>query len=412
MDLTKPGTVVFGPSETGKSYVFQCITYCLGGDTLPEEIPEAQGYQSVFLELQAGPGSGMVEDEPDIQSSLGFDDPSPHSVDRDIFTVVRAIQGGSEAIYRAEIEAVPTARRLKIDCNELITRLVGVSENVVLKKAGTKGSLSAGPVRHWSLLSQTAIVARDNVLGDSNARTERSAALALMLTGVDDTAIETGVSTEEKRNAAGGADAIRGMITSLKADIPPETTKKDLDETLARVDETLAALSQQQKSRAQGLETVRGEIASASAQFRKCEGELAQSIGLVNRFKLLEQKYQSDLERLVSLSEGAAVYELLETLPCPLCGTNLEHHAKDSATSADSAKRQRRAFAAEAAKIEKQRSGLGAALLYESERLTFLKARRIDLEAALEGHSVRERRMIHSGIAEFEVSATDLARQR
>ncbi|MFM0244293.1 MULTISPECIES: AAA family ATPase [Paraburkholderia] len=411
-DLSRPSTTIYGPSETGKSYVFQCIAYCLGGDTAPEEIPEAKGYQSIYLEIQTGRGSENFLDETEHQAALDLGDLPPKPQDGDIFTIVRGIQGGAEAVYRAHIEGTATARKLKVDCNELLKRLIGVSESVVFKKAGKKGVISAGPLRHWSMLSQTSIVAKESVLGDSNARMERSAALALMLGGVDDTAIEIGISTDARRAAGGGADAMRGMIESLRADLPPDTPKKDVEEALARVDETLQALSQQQKSRAQALEAVRSELAQTSAELRSCETGLAQSAGLVNRFKLLQRKYDSDFERLVSLDEGSAVYFLLDDVPCPLCGTTLPNQTKASLASPDVADKQRRAIAAEAAKIDKQRTGLAAALSYEIEQLRSFVAKREELQAALQSQSARERRMIDSGIDEFKVSATELARRR
>jgi hypothetical protein len=293
-----------------------------------------------------------------------------------------------------------------------LKRLIGVSESVVFKKAGKKGVISAGPLRHWSMLSQTSIVAKESVLGDSNARMERSAALALMLSGVDDTAIEIGISTDARRAAGGGADAMRGMIESLRVDLPPDTPKKDVEEALARVDETLQALSQQQKSRAQALEAVRSELAQTSAELRSCETGLAQSAGLVNRFKLLQQKYDSDFDRLVSLDEGSAVYLLLDDVPCPLCGTTLPHQTRASLGSPNVVDMQRRAIAAEAAKIDKQRTGLAAALSYETGQLHSFVAKREVLRAALQSQGARERRMIGSGIEEFKVSATELARRR
>lgn len=422
IDLSRPASVIYGPSETGKSYVYHCIAYCLGSDEIPEEIPQAHGYQSIYLEICARRGAELVADETDKQDEFDWDAPQDEfeferaldqvTAPEKVFTIVRGIQGGSEAIYRSTIEGTATARKLKLDCNELMKRLVGVSENVVFKKAGKKGHIAAGPLRHWSLLSQTSIVAKDNVLGDSNTRTERSAALALMLTGVDDAAIETGVSTDERRAAAGGVDAVYGMIQTLQADIPEDAVKKDVEEALSRVDETLKALSEQQKSRAQALETVRSEIARVSGDLRKRDVAIAQSAGLESRFRLLQAKYQSDFARLVSLDEGAAVYNLLDNVPCPLCGTTMEKQAKESLTSPEAANKQRRAISAEAKKIEKQRAGLEAALRYETKQLIDLKLERKGLQEEFERYGAQEKRMIASGIDEFKVSATDLARRR
>ena len=44
--------VIAGPSDTGKSFIAQCLDYALGGGDPPKEIPEAEGYSSVVLEIE------------------------------------------------------------------------------------------------------------------------------------------------------------------------------------------------------------------------------------------------------------------------------------------------------------------------------------------------------------------------
>ena len=36
--------VIFGSSDTGKTFIFQCINYMLGGSTPPKPIPESENY--------------------------------------------------------------------------------------------------------------------------------------------------------------------------------------------------------------------------------------------------------------------------------------------------------------------------------------------------------------------------------
>ena len=43
--------VVSGPSDTGKTFIVQCIDYMLGGKDVPESIPEAAQYETVRLSL-------------------------------------------------------------------------------------------------------------------------------------------------------------------------------------------------------------------------------------------------------------------------------------------------------------------------------------------------------------------------
>src|ERR1039457_5556502 len=48
-----PGfNVISGASNTGKSYILQCIDFMLGGSKRPKRIEESTGYESLFLELE------------------------------------------------------------------------------------------------------------------------------------------------------------------------------------------------------------------------------------------------------------------------------------------------------------------------------------------------------------------------
>ncbi|MDR5743601.1 hypothetical protein QCE73_10610 [Caballeronia sp. LZ029] len=411
VDFPGATALVFGPSETGKSYIYHCIAYCLGGDTPPDEIPESKGYDSVYLEVRGGRNAEAIIDESERQATLDLDEVDS-AVDPSVFTIVRALAGGAEAIYRGPIERAAAMPKLKFDCNELIKRLVGVSGSQVFRKAGVKANITSSPLRHWSLLAQTAIGAKDNILGDSNSRTERSAVLALIMTGVDDTAIQAGLSTDQRKAAGGGAEATRQMIKNLQADFPDGVPQQEIEEALARVDATLEALSKQQKSRSQAVEHVRLELAHSAKKLRACETELAQSAGLVSRFKLLGSKYQSDLDRLVALDESNAVYTLLEDVPCPLCGTTLPSDAKIALNSTDNLSLQRRAISAEADKIYRQQVGLADSLEFEESRRAELARKQKSLSTRLEELSRQERQLIDAGVGEFGHSATDLAEHK
>jgi hypothetical protein len=51
--FTRGLNIIAGPSDSGKSFIVQCLDYALGGGALPKEIPEADGYSTVDLEVEA-----------------------------------------------------------------------------------------------------------------------------------------------------------------------------------------------------------------------------------------------------------------------------------------------------------------------------------------------------------------------
>lgn len=56
-----PGlNVVSGASNTGKSYIVQCLNYMMGAQRPPKVVPEAAGYTQMFMELQSAAGEYAV----------------------------------------------------------------------------------------------------------------------------------------------------------------------------------------------------------------------------------------------------------------------------------------------------------------------------------------------------------------
>lgn len=56
VDFRYPAMLVRGPSDTGKSYIRDCLWYLLGGDKVPKKIPEAFGYEQLTLEVETDEG--------------------------------------------------------------------------------------------------------------------------------------------------------------------------------------------------------------------------------------------------------------------------------------------------------------------------------------------------------------------
>ena len=56
VSFSKGLNVISGASETGKSYIIECIDYILAGKDPPKNIKEAEGYQKIQAELRTFDG--------------------------------------------------------------------------------------------------------------------------------------------------------------------------------------------------------------------------------------------------------------------------------------------------------------------------------------------------------------------
>ena len=52
--FTRGLNVIVGASNTGKTFIAQCVDFMMGGSRPPKEIPEAASYDTVFLGLSIG----------------------------------------------------------------------------------------------------------------------------------------------------------------------------------------------------------------------------------------------------------------------------------------------------------------------------------------------------------------------
>jgi hypothetical protein len=51
VELSDGLNVIAGPSDTGKTFIAQCIDFMFGGSKAPEPIPEAEGYDSIAMSI-------------------------------------------------------------------------------------------------------------------------------------------------------------------------------------------------------------------------------------------------------------------------------------------------------------------------------------------------------------------------
>ena len=59
LGFTRGLNVVTGPSDTGKTFIAQCIDFVWGSSTEPKEIPQATHYETILLEIESKDGASV-----------------------------------------------------------------------------------------------------------------------------------------------------------------------------------------------------------------------------------------------------------------------------------------------------------------------------------------------------------------
>lgn len=383
-------TLIRGPSDTGKSHIYDCLWFLLGGTTALEQFPESSGYDSLELLFTAG------EHE---------------------YAVRKGIAGGGAAIFVridelwVDSEDPNPWTRVNQELSLLLVKLSGAEGKKVLHNRSKKAEITGDDLRHWALLSQTNMIAKEFASGHKRFAPKRIASFSLFLTGLDDSAIETYLSTSEKDQIAGQLKTAELDLKRTTAGIPSNANRAATVEALARVDDSLDRLSTQHEARSSVLRELRQRLSSEGNTLGEASTRLASATSIRERFLLLEQKYSSDIARLGATDEGIAFFEVLPETPCPLCGTPVELHIDPADVGPRVPKKYRAAIAAEASKIRELRAGLLQSLGHEESRIAEASADVQRLSASLEILEREESGILRTAGHEFDVDPRQLAEQ-
>lgn len=379
--------LIRGPSETGKSYIYDCLWYMLGGSDLPESFPLTQGYQEFRLRFKA---------------------------DDDEYEVRRGLSGGGAAVYRRALGDTEDQafEPLDQDLGELLVALCGASGKQILHNHSKRGAVTGDDLRHWSLWSQSDIPAKQPCAGSGYAAPKHEAAFHLFLTGTDDSAIQLRKSATEAERTRGELQAAETALKRIEALMPKDLKRNEVEEALERVDTALSAMTSQYDARASALKDLRRQLAETSDELRQVENDRNHSQSMIGRFELLDKKYANDQARLGGTSEGVAFFQELPTVDCPLCGTPTESQVDPNNLRPAAPSRYRAAIAAETEKIRALRVGLLAALQHERGRYQDLKVRASKLAADLNVLQNREAMVLKNARVEFTANPKTLALRR
>src|SRR5579871_1058249 len=317
-----PGlNLIYGASDTGKSFVVEAIDFMLGGQTPLRDIPERVGYDRLLLGIET------LENEP--------------------LTLSRSADGGHFRLYAGlHFEPPPSSAEGRELADQHSDRATDNLSSFLLERCGLQGkrvrrnkrgdtfSLSFRNLARLVIVTETEITAQRSPLMDGNptADTPNFATFKLLLTGVDDSAlVALKASSPEEQTREAQLELLDQLIVEYRDRIKELASHpKELEEQLGRLDTSLAGYSQQ-------LAVTEGDYRRLILRRRELRERLEgardrrdEIESLVERFDLLNRHYRSDIERLRGIEEAGTLFTVLGRAPCPLCGSAPEHHQRDA----------------------------------------------------------------------------------
>ncbi len=310
--FTRGLNVIAGPSDTGKSFIAQCLDYALGSGDRPKDIPEAEGYSSVVIELEA-------------------------NKDLRVYTLERSLRGGEvlcktdgqpDRLLAAKHQAGKddTVSQFLLDLSGLGTKKVRTNEQ------GKTRPLSFRDIARLVIIDEETVITETSPVlsGQFTSMTVESGVFRLLLTGTDDSSI---IAKEDPKVAtgrqAGKVELLGGLLKNTRerlAELGEVGTLADERDRLARVEASLQTAVVERNAAQANMAPLEAKRHTAWTTLRAVESKLAVLSELQTRFDLLQEQYSSDLRRLETIAEAGVRLDQLKEERCPMCGALAEHH--------------------------------------------------------------------------------------
>jgi len=343
--------VISGASDTGKSYLVECIDFLLGSSTPPKAIEEAKGYEVIRLEIETWDGK-------------------PYSLER-------SLRGGDIRCYEGRLldaelpETFILKRKHGSDgksASEFFLELSGFNEVKIRTNAqGKTRSVAFRDVAHLILVKEEQIYSTGSPMhptGQYTLKTAESSLFRYFLTGVDDsTVISSEIDTDARSRRQAQVDAIGELIRLSRESLSQLTdAPQEIQQQVERINATLANMTRSMSLDRQRLQERQRERQELWNRVRRRTARTEVLARLRNRFELLDQHYESDLRRLAAIAEAARNLDDLPLAACPLCGVtgslNQHLHENEPALTALS-----QAASSETAKIRAMRADLESTIV-------------------------------------------------
>ncbi|MEZ9747805.1 AAA family ATPase [Vibrio splendidus] len=298
--------LVFGPTDTGKTYIVEAVKFILGGKAENiRDIGYSERYDQIALQV-------TLKGEP--------------------YTIFRELSGIKHYIYPGHVGTRPKSGRIKGSVNDFILKSIHASDYEILIKSGVLGGLTTGDLRRVSLFSESDTLSLESFEGsDSNTRVRNRASLSVFLTGKDDKDLELVLSTDKRNEAKGRASFIEEQMSELKENLPERVFSMDLNEEISKLEEQIESLNNIE-------EEINIQLMDNREKYFECQNDydlkykyLSHSMECKNNFKILQDKFKNDIDRLITLSTFSDISKHFQRSSCPVCENYIEND--DSALS-------------------------------------------------------------------------------
>lgn len=309
--------VISGASNTGKSYIFQCLNYILGGKDKPKSIKESKDYKELLLEIE------------------------PYNSEK--ITVKRNLTDGKMFIYDCEISSINMTAPKEIinqhdkenpeNISTILLNLCNSKVKNVIKNNKNKQteSFTYRSFAHLTMLDEHKIIEEKSPIYDNGGfvtKPKNENAFKAIISGIDEVLCENTKKDEVKgTKIEAQLELIDEMIINTEYELA------SLQESLVgimgeEIELTVEELRHSITNKEEDLQELEKEREKIWKELQHFKSDKLYHSELCKRFELLKENYESDYERLEFIDEAEYYLNQLVEVRCPLCHgeiKDLEH---------------------------------------------------------------------------------------
>ena len=301
IELKRGANIIYGPSNTGKSYIINCIDYMFGAkDSL---IDESLGYDTISLTIRTESGCVVMR--------------------RRIGKKKIVVESNDPVVESGEYNVQASGKNHEKTINYVWLSLFGIKDyhDVIFNGNFEKRVLSCRTFLHMFLLTETKIIAKESAVLSSipTSNTAEISSLIFLLTGQDFKDSEKKDSDEIKNAKRTAVKAyINKELFSLSERCRELTEQLGENESYDLQEEIKESLKRIALLEKQIQESVR-ENQVILERLHVCNEELSECKVLLSRYDELMTQYSADVRRLSFIVDGEANIEEHPAGKCPFC---------------------------------------------------------------------------------------------
>ena len=364
IELSNGVNIIYGPSNTGKTYIVRCIDYMFGSEREPIDISTGYQYIKIIVRTQCGTIT--------MSRKIGENKIEVSSNDNNVPSGKYATKA-SRTNYDKTINSVWLSL---IGINDL--HLVISNENY------KKQILSWRTFSHMFMLTETKIISEYSAIlsGRDTSNTAVIASLIFLLSGQDFAETETKDTKEIKEAKKSAVKAYINKelfrLSERNQELLAHLKENPNIDIAVEIEKIMAEISTNEKRINNSIE----ENQKILAQLYEKNENLSECNVLLNRYDELTTQYNADLKRLNFIVDGEANLNASFSTHCPFCDGEVV--VKKNQNYIDAAKSDYKKIKLQAKDLESASKELCSEKLCLEQEIGTLMAKKKSIEELIE----------------------------